>query len=292
MKKRPLYLVIFIAIISLFLFFIQGLPKLIDIGRQLKQKFQKPTFESVSEPPLSSPTPTPTPKPLTFSEMNALYGPCVYLPVLMYHHVQSSDAAKANNQVALTVTTDVFRAQMQKLKEKGYSSVSPADLAAFFDSGATFAKKSILITFDDGYGDFSQNALPILREFGFKALVFLPTGLVGNPGYLSWGEIGGISGDTFFGNHTWSHKNVKQEEGTLRREIETADTQLFERGLNIPKVFAYPYGFSNGDSKKILSELGYSLAFTTKPGSILCKKQRFDLPRVRIGNSPISAYGL
>ena len=239
-----------------------------------------------------SPTPTATPKPLTFAEMNTLYGPCIYLPVLIYHHVQDMETAKQTNQTSLTVSTDVFRAQMQYLKDKGYVTVSPSDIISFFDSGAAVGKKSVLITFDDGYVDFSLNALPILREFGLTATVFIPTGLVGNPGYLSWQQIGEASSfGIFFGNHTWSHKNVKQPLDVLQKEITTADTQLSERGVNSVKIFAYPYGFSSTDAEKILSSLNYSLAFTTKHGGTLCKKQRFDLPRIRIGNSSLSAYG-
>ena len=42
-------------------------------------------------------SPSPTPKPLTFAEMNALYGPCVNLPTLMYHHIQPADEAGATS---------------------------------------------------------------------------------------------------------------------------------------------------------------------------------------------------
>jgi peptidoglycan/xylan/chitin deacetylase (PgdA/CDA1 family) len=281
--KRTFYLVLTIILLVAFAFF-------------LKEYWNKKNLKPVENEPSQvtpSPTPTPTPRPLTFAEMNALYGPCVYLPVLMYHHVQEMEVAKQANQTSLTVTTDVFRAQMQYLKNSGYTTVSPVNIISFFDSGAAVGKKSVLITFDDGYADFSLNALPILREFGLTATVFIPTGLVGNPGYLSWQQIGdAASSGIFFGNHTWSHKNVKQPFDVLQKEITTADTQLSERGTNSPKIFAYPYGFSSTDAEKILSSLNYSLAFTTKHGGTLCKKQRYDLPRIRIGNSSLSAYGL
>lgn len=254
-------------------------------------KFRK-TAETV-QAPLPSPTPTSTPKPLTFAEMNALYGPCVYLPTLMYHHVQDMTIAKSKNQQNLTVDTETFRSQMSYLKGKGYTTATVNDLVNFFDAGAPIAKKSVLITFDDGYDDFYLNALPILKENGFKAIVFLPTGLMSNPDYMVWEQImDAFYGGTFFANHTWSHKNVKQANDVVEKEITTADTQLADRGLNSPKVFAYPYGFSSAFSESVLSKLGYSLAFTTTPGSTLCKKQRYDLPRVRIGNSSLSSFGI
>lgn len=240
-----------------------------------------------------TPSPTPIPRPLTLAEMNLLYGPCVRMPALMYHHIQGLNEAKEKNQTALTVTPEFFRNQMQYLKDKGYVIVSLENLIAFFDSGITLSAKPVLITFDDAYEDFYRNAYPILREFGYKAIVFVPTGLVNNPGYLSWDQINEMdSSGIFFANHTWSHKNVAVSQEVLEREISTADFQLFERGLNSSKVFAYPYGLDNQRAISLLEKLNYKLAFTTRYGSVQCTKQRLDLPRIRIGNSGMAGYSL
>lgn len=246
-----------------------------------------------SPSPKPSPTPTPTPKPLTFAQMNALYGPCVFLPTLFYHHIQSLDAAKKNGQTALTVGTDIFNNQMKYLKDKGYTTVTMNDLANFFDNGIPIPAGSILLTFDDAYADFATDAVPILREFGFKSTLFVPTGLVNNPGYLSWDTISSLvpGGDILFANHTWSHHNLIAPENVVEMEISTADTQLSEKGLDNPKVFAYPYGSPTGNSEAVLTKLGYKLAFTTVPGSTLCKRKRLELPRIRIGNTSLSFYG-
>jgi peptidoglycan/xylan/chitin deacetylase (PgdA/CDA1 family) len=238
-----------------------------------------------------TPTPTPTPKPLTFAEMNTLYGPCVRMPILMYHHVQTEEAAKANKQTGLTTYTDFFQKQMQYLRDKGYNVASTNDLVNFFDNGIPVTPKSVLITFDDGYEDFDTDAFPILKELGYKATVFVPTGLIDNPGYLTWIQIISMDGSILFANHTWSHKNVGVSTSMMQYEISTADTQLTDHSLNSPKVFAYPYGLDSGQSEKYLASLGYKAAFTTIPGSILCKQKRFELPRIRIGSTSLSAYG-
>src|SRR3989344_1471142 len=67
-----------------------------------------------SPPP--SPTPTPTPKPLTFAQMQSLYGPCVNLPTLMYHHLQPLEEAAPKNQTGLTVAPDTFRQHLEYLR--------------------------------------------------------------------------------------------------------------------------------------------------------------------------------
>jgi peptidoglycan/xylan/chitin deacetylase (PgdA/CDA1 family) len=248
-------------------------------------------FAAIVNKPTPTPTPTPTPKPLSLAEMNTLYGPCVRLPVLMYHHIQTEDAAKADKQTGLTTYTDFFQKQMQYLKDKGYNTASMSDLINFFDNGGVIPPKSVLITFDDGYGDFYTDAFPILQNLGFKATMFVPTGLVNNPDYLTWDQISSMNGSILFANHTWSHKNVGVSTSTMEYEISTADTQLSDHGLNSPKVFAYPYGLDTSASEKYLASLGYKAAFTEKGGSILCKQQRFALPRIRIGSTSLSSYG-
>ncbi|OGY19015.1 MAG: hypothetical protein A2784_00340 [Candidatus Chisholmbacteria bacterium RIFCSPHIGHO2_01_FULL_48_12] len=237
-------------------------------------------------------TPSPTPKPLTFAEMNTLYGPCVNLPALMYHHIQPQEEAAAKNQTNLTVTPETFRSHLEYLRSKIYNPISPTDLAAFFNTGAPLPAKPVLLTFDDAYADFAAYTAPILQEFGFPATVFTPTGLLDNPDYLSWSDLSRLSGNFHFGNHTWSHKNVAATIEVIRNEISLADTQLANRGFNFPKTFAYPYGLANANAQAVLQDLGYQLAFTTQPGRVLCTKQRLALPRLRIGNSPLTNYGL
>lgn len=244
-------------------------------------------------PPTKGPTATPTPKPLTFAEMNSLYGPCTHLPTLMYHHIQPIESAKEKNQASLSVTPEYFRAHLEYLKLQGYSTIYMSDLVIFFDQGTPVPAKSIFITFDDGYDDFATYALPILRELGFKATVFVPTGLMDNPGYLSWQTIKDIalSGDIMFSNHTWSHRNMGSDKEAINREITTADNQLTEKNLNSPKTFAYPYGLDSSYAKEVLESLDYKLAFTTKPRSTQCKKLRLDLQRIRVGNTDLKNYG-
>jgi peptidoglycan/xylan/chitin deacetylase (PgdA/CDA1 family) len=244
-----------------------------------------------SPSPVASPSPSPTPRPLTFDEMNTRFGPCVRLPVLYYHHVQSQEAATAAKQTGLTVYTDVFQNQMQYLKSNGYTTATMTDLVNFFDTGVPIPPKSVLITFDDGYRDNFTDAYGILKSMGFKATIFLATGLIDNPGYIHWSDVSQMTDGILFANHTWSHKSVLTQSSVMQKEIATADTQLSDRSLNNPKTFAYPYGPVNATAENYLNSLGYKVAFTTTPGNILCKKHRLTLPRIRIGNTPLANHG-
>lgn len=286
------YYPILLAIFAVSVFVGMQIPK-VPISPKVNKNLAMPTVPPGSPTPAPTPTPTPTPKPLTFAEMNQLYGPCTRLPVIFYHHIADPDIAKAGGFSGLNVVPATFRAQMEYLKSKGYTTVSPAALINFFDAGTPVPGKAILVTFDDGYADFMTGALPVLRELGFRATMFLPTGLVNNPGYLTWGQVQEAAGSgIYFANHTWSHKSVAVSRAVDEREITTAETQLVEHGLDPNKVFAYPYGTTADYADDILTSNGFKLAFTTKPGSTQCAKQRLTLPRIRIGGSPLSGYGL
>lgn len=243
--------------------------------------------------PIPSPSPSPTPRPLTFAEMNEKYGPCISLPVLMYHHIQTEEQARAKNQTGLTVYTSTFKEQMQYLKDKGYTTITPGDLKNFFRDGTKPPAKAVMLTIDDGYADNFTDAFPILKEMGFTATVFIATGLMDNPDYLTWSQVAEMkNGGIYFGNHTWSHKNMQSNAATIEKEVGTAETQLAERGLNPDKIFAFPYGTMSGTADAYLAKEGYSLAFDTQPGRIQCAKQKYSLPRIRIGNTKLSGYGL
>ncbi len=244
--------------------------------------------------PIASPSATPTPKPLTFAEMNQLYGPCVSLPVLMFHHVEDLTAAKTEGHLSLTVGIDYFKKDLEYLTSKGYNTISPEQLISFFDNGVALPAKPVMLTFDDGYADNGTDMYQAILAAKVKGTIFTPTGLLNNPGYLNWEKIREMAGSGLisFGNHTWSHRNVGGSASVIQYEITTADTQLSEQGLNNPKIFAYPYGLESSQAIKDLKTLGYKLAFTTVNGRMLCEKKRFDLPRIRIGNSSLSSYGL
>jgi len=250
------------------------------------------TFKQLVEEQKSTPaaTPSPTPIPLTFEQMNDKYGPCVKSSVLMYHHIQK----ELTEPEYLTVTTNVFRQQMDYLKKQGRVVISLGELADFFKTGGNTPSKSAALTFDDGYFDFFTEAFPILKELGLKATVFVITDEVNQPGYLTWDVIKEInrSGLINFANHTRDHQNVGGDYSAVEQQIVIADIALKQANTNVPKIFSYPYGITSQNAIKVLENLNYDLAFTTQSGNILCQGQRLALPRIRIGNSSLSYYEL
>ncbi len=272
-----------------------GVGTVLLLNRPLTSDRTPPPVAQATFPSLTpTPSPKPSPQPLSVGQLNSAYGPCTRLPVLMYHHVQDDQLAQKEGYLKLNVNPTHFRSQMQYLKDKGYSVLTFKDLNNFFNTGAKIPRRAAVLTFDDGYEDFYTQAFPILRQFNFPAALFLPTGLVNNPGYVNWGQIQEManSGLVFLGNHTWSHHSLATDSAVVVKEISTADQQLTSRGWDNPKVFAYPYGTTTKFAKDELGREGYTLAFSTVPGSTLCKKLRLALPRVRVGNNGLGYYRL
>ena len=89
------------------------------------------------------------------------------LPILMYHHVSP-------NSGLVTVSPDTFKAQIKVLAKEGWHTIGTEQLESFY-AGEHLPKKSLMITFDDGYLDNWTYAFPILQKLSVKATVYLVT---------------------------------------------------------------------------------------------------------------------
>jgi len=102
------------------------------------------------------------------------------IPVIMYHRV-IKDIDRESGKHGTYVTIDQFRSHMTILKDGGYIPITFRDLSKI-PIHQRFEKKYIMLTFDDGYIDNYTYAFPILKEFGFKAIIYL----VSNRTYNKW----------------------------------------------------------------------------------------------------------
>lgn len=238
---------------------------------------------------LASPTPSPTPAPVVYR------GFCLNVPVIFYHHIQPLSEAKENGNGGLTVDPETFDAQMAYLVSRGYTTISAERLAEALLGKAGLPAKSIVVSMDDGYADIYTYAYPIMQKYGIVASLAISTGLLNNPGYMSWDQLRQMtsSGKVFVYNHTWSHANLYQaSKEKAQYEVVTAKGQLAEYLGSNSSVFFHPYGGASNEAIGVLRANGYSAAFSTIPGSTQCDSFLMNLRRTRIGNSALSAYGL
>lgn len=99
--------------------------------------------------------------------------------IIAYHRVVADiEKAESDAIYGLVVSTATFRKHCELLR-KSYNVVSLETARYFLDSRRKLTRPLAVITFDDGYLDFYEEAFPVLNEFGFPATVFLPTNFIG-----------------------------------------------------------------------------------------------------------------
>ncbi|MBQ7516162.1 MAG: polysaccharide deacetylase family protein [Schwartzia sp.] len=199
------------------------------------------------------------------------------IPVLNYHQINNRDVNP------LTLTTEEFAAEMDFLKNAGYTTITADELADALENGAPLPEKPVLITFDDGYIDNYENAYPILKERGMKAMIFLISDYVGQyPNYLTWEQARTMQKDGIsFGSHTLSHAVLTQCTPAEVKKQLAESRRAIEWRLGQPVRFlAYPCGFTTGVIEEQVRDAGYRAAFTVDLGYILPGDDLYRLHRV------------
>jgi peptidoglycan/xylan/chitin deacetylase (PgdA/CDA1 family) len=178
------------------------------------------------------------------------------LPVLMYHHV---GPPRPGTYPALTVSPVRFERQMRWLARRGYTGIRPSDWVKWRREGDGLPAKPVLLTFDDGYADLAEYALPVLRRYGFGAVVFVVTGRVG--GTNTWDEARGSGTHQLltreqigfwatqgieFGAHSRTHTDLTTlAADELAEEIVGCKHELAKISGSPVTSFAYPGGAYN-----------------------------------------------
>ncbi|MCB0457875.1 MAG: polysaccharide deacetylase family protein [Flavobacteriaceae bacterium] len=161
----------------------------------------------------------------------------------MYHKVSDSESE------GLTISALKLEAQLQYLSEKGYRSYHLSEL---MDLQKLPSKKSVVITFDDGYVSQLEYAVPLLEKYGLKATFFIPLKYMGatdawnEPSFplLSSEQLKSLDPSLVeLGYHSFAHQ--KYTELSLS-EIEEDTQKAFEAASNnelpLTATLAYPYG--------------------------------------------------
>jgi peptidoglycan/xylan/chitin deacetylase (PgdA/CDA1 family) len=229
------------------------------------------------------------------------------LRVLMYHKVNDLWPNPT------TVPVHVFEEQMALLAELGYTPVPLGAVLGHYLRGEALPEGAVLITFDDGYRDNLENALPVLNRHGYPAVLFVPVGFLDGVRPLpheeslrllgienetvDWPELAELeAGGVRIESHGIGHRPLSElEPAEAAREIALSKLRL-EEGLGREvEAFAFVKG-SLADYRpehaSLVQQAGYKLAFTSVSGANGPATDRFRLRRYNVEPYPARTFEL
>ncbi len=257
---------------------------------------------ATTAPPTATPSgPTPTPNQGAAGNAQPVDG-TIRVPVLMYHYIRINPVASDRLGYGLSVTPTDFAAQMEWIVKNGYHAVFPSELTAAMTQSAPLPTKPIVLTFDDGYRDFYDQAWPVLKQYGLKsssAVItnFADKGDRGDLQYMNWSMIKELdrSGMVEIASHTQSHPDLTRMSTGQRWAELSQSKDVIERQLGHPcTAFIYPSGRYDGATVADAKRAGYQIAFTTNDGKVRAPQDTgviLQLPRVRVaGGTTLAGF--
>jgi peptidoglycan/xylan/chitin deacetylase (PgdA/CDA1 family) len=217
------------------------------------------------------------------------------LPILQYRRLAPiSPSAPAGYQVSPTL----FEEQIEYLHDAGFYSVSLEYWRAAKNAKWPLPGRAVLLTFDGCHLDFMTQAWPLLRHYGFSALVFLVADEIGRSNsrdrfygedtpLLGWDEIRQLRKEGVeFGSLSASHRPLTSlSVDEIVREGSRSRAML-ERGLGEPiQAFAYPYGDTDRVVQHLIGACGYIFGLSSRPGFDTFENSLLDLPRIEVTGS-------
>ena len=249
----------------------------IKVTKSVTEKVVEDSGEKI-QPSISSKEETEKPEPKWVKSDTP-----IKFPILMYHHI--ADVVGGNT---LFVPADEFKMEMTALKNAGYYTLSPEEAYRVLTTNEKPADKIVWITFDDGYKNAHDTAMPILTELGMKGSFFIITGMVGNEDKMADDGLLALKSNPLMsiGSHTVNHPDLEYSSNeAVNTELIDSKKYLDNLLHQNTSVICYPAGRYNAQTGALAEAAGYKLGLTTHPGLASSADGLFALNRVRV------AYG-
>ena len=196
---------------------------------------------------------------------------------LMYHRFEENKYPSTNIRI------EDFKKHIKILQENNIQFINPKNFEKEIKNNKK--QRKILLTIDDGFSSFYQNAWPLLKKEKIPFILFVSTREVGAFNYMSWSQIREISKEDFveIGNHSHSHEYLVDESKDLILDDIKKSISIFKNQLGKNSdFFSYPFGEYSLEFKKLIKSLGFKYAFGQHSGVIDETKDFYELPRFPI----------
>ncbi|GCE48257.1 polysaccharide deacetylase [Thermosporothrix hazakensis] len=216
-----------------------------------------------------------------------------YIPILMYHSISQSANPRFKQ---LAVAPVMFAAQMDYLHRNGYTPLNVTQCLKAMQGKIPFPAKPVVITFDDGFADFYDYALPILTRYQFTATLYITTAYIGKTStwlrpeneterpMLNWAQIEEIRwAGIECGAHTHTHPALDLLPLSLAREEIALSKLILEQRLGQEICsFAYPFGYYTPDVRELVQQLGFTSACAVNFATCAVTSHPFSLERLMV----------
>ncbi len=213
----------------------------------------------------------------------------VQVPILMYHYISEPLATADIYRRDLSVAPERFAEHLHRLQAEGYQAISLYTLLAHLTQGAPLPERTVVLTFDDGYRDNYEYALPILVEAGMTATFFVVTDFIDDqrPEYLTWDMVRAMyAAGMSIESHGRNHVTLRGQSSDylIWQALGSLETIEFELGVR-PRFVSYPAGEYDAQTIAIFQSANYWAGLTTQQGATHQSDDLFTLRRVRIRNT-------
>ena len=196
---------------------------------------------------------------------------------LMYHRFEENKYPSTNIKI------NDFKEHLKILEENNIKFINPKNFEDELKNNKL--QKKVLLTIDDGFLSFYENAWPILKNKKIPFILFISTREVGNFNYMTWEQIKEISEENFveIGNHSHTHEYLADENNEVIKEDIEKSISIFKKNLGKnSNFFSYPFGEYSNNFKNIIKQFGFKFAFGQHSGVIDDTKDFYELPRYPI----------
>jgi len=195
----------------------------------------------------------------------------------MYHRFEENKYPSTN------IRLNDFLKHLEIIENNNIQFINPKNFK--YELTANKKQRKILLTIDDGFLSFYENAWPILKKKEIPFILFVSTREVGSYNYMSWSQIKEISKENFveIGNHSHTHEYLIDESNEIIKSDIQNSINIFEEKLGKnSNFFSYPFGEYSINFKNIIKSLGFKYAFGQHSGVIDETKDLLELPRFPI----------
>ncbi len=199
--------------------------------------------------------------------------------IFVYHRFGDPQRASANTQI------HQLQAQFEYFKKNGYKVIPLQKLSDALRAGMPIDPKWVVLTIDDAYRSFYDNALSLFKSYNypFTLFVYVEATHKGYKDYMSWQQLKDASAYGEVALHSYGHPHLTPFSSEAVKEDTQRAIALFQKNMGYrPSYYAYPYGEYTNATKKAIRLFDFDLILNQNNGAISNASDPYNLDRIAL----------